>query len=105
MKEKEKVLFGFRTDTEKEKWIADIVSVLKDKEIHAPLEVFLAFTKGFSKEFVSETTLEVATQLEKVLDNATTGWITLKPCMDISLLIIREYEGKSNYLDGFKPPF
>ena len=100
----EKVMFGYRTDTQKEKWISDIVSVLKDKQIHAPLEVFICYMKGFSQTFAHQTTQELGERIEKELDASETQWIILKPFVDISLKLIRRIEGKSNQIDIFKSP-
>lgn len=92
-------MFGYRAGTEKEKWISDIVSSLRKREINAPLDVFLCYVKGLGKDFAEETTLELGDRLEKELDESTTQWIHIKPFAEISLQLIRKYEGKSNNLD------
>ena len=89
-------MFGYRAGTDKEKWISDIVSSLGKREIIAPLEVFLCYVSGFSKEFANQTTQELGKSLEKELDTSVTQWIHIKPFADISLKTIRHYEGKSN---------
>ena len=96
MREKEKVMFGYRAGTEKEKWISDIVSALRKREINAPPEVFLCYIKGFSKEFAEETTQDLGERLEKEFDESTTKWIHIKSFADISLQQIRRYDGKAN---------